>query len=101
MFTSEEIQNKVERQYIERLGERLKKMRKQYVDRNWTALVNETKHIASGAEQYGYAPLANEAKNALHQIETRPLDRALVDPVAKEALENLFKKVDHFLFEHR
>lgn len=76
-------------------------MRKQFVDRNWTALVHETRHIASGAEQFGYTHLATEAKSTLSQIETRPLDPSRMDPVAKEALEHLFKKVDHFLFEHR
>jgi hypothetical protein len=97
MFSSREIQNRVKTGYIERLGTRLKKMRKQLVDRDWPGLKTEAGHLAEGAQNFGYPDLADEVSKAIAVLNTRPLSRTAIDPHAKEALEKLFQTLDQFL----
>ena len=97
MFSSHEIQNRVKTGYIERLGTRLKKMRKQLVDRDWTGLKTEASHLEEGAQNFGYADLATEVSKAIAVLNTRPLSKTAIDPHAKETLEKLFQTLDHFL----
>ena len=97
MFSTREIQNRVNSGYIERLGSRLKKMRKQLVDRDWTGLRTEANHVAEGANNFGYQDLATEVQKAVTILNARTLSRTAIDPEAKTALETLFQQLDRFL----
>ena len=99
MFSSREIQNRVRSGYIERVGTRLKKMRKQLVDRDWTGLRTEASHLAEGAQNFGYQDIAGEVERALKVLNTRTLSRTAIDTEAKHAMEYLFQKLDRFLVE--
>ena len=101
MFSSREIQNRVKSGYIERLGTRLKKMRKQLIDRDWTGLKSEAGHLAEGAQNFGFTDIATEVQRAIDVLNARNLSRTAVDPEAKIALEGLFQKLDRFLTEER
>jgi len=101
MFSSNEIQNRVKSGYIERLGTRLKKMRKQLIDRDWMGLKSEAGHLAEGAQNFGYTDVAEEVQRAIEVLNRRSLSRTAIDPEAKNALENLFQKLDRFLIEER
>ena len=101
MFSSREIQNRVKSGYIERLSTRLKKMRKQLVDRDWTGLKSEAGHLAEGAQNFGYQDIASEVQRALEVLNTRSLSKTAIDPEAKTALEGLFQRLDRFLIEER
>ncbi len=72
-------------------------MRKQLIDRDWIGLKSEAGHVAEGAQNFGYPDLAEEVEKALGVLEKRHLSRTAVDPDAKDALEKLFQKLDHFL----
>lgn len=101
MFSNREIQNRVKSGYIERLGTRLKKMRKQLIDRDWTGLKSEAGHLAEGANNFGYQDIASEVQVALTVLNNRSLSRTAIDPEAKAALETLFQRLDRFLIEQR
>ena len=101
MFSSREIQNRVKSGYIERVGTRLKKMRKQLVDRDWPGLKQEANHLAEGAENFGYKDIAEEVQKAISVLNGRTLTRTAVDPAAKNALENLFQRLDRFLVDEQ
>ncbi len=97
MFTSREIQNRVKTGYIERLGSRLRKMRKQLVDRDWNGIKTEASHLAEGAQNFGYPDLAIKVENALQILNKRTLSKTAIDSEAKQTLEELFRTLDHFL----
>lgn len=97
MFSSKEIQQRVQQGYIDRLGFRLKKMRKQLIDRDWAELQSETHHLVESAENFGFEDIAKEARRTLTLLEQKKLSRSLIDPEAKTSLENLFQALDQFL----
>lgn len=101
MFSSSEIQNRVKSGYIERVSTRLKKMRKQLMDRDWIGLKSEAGHLAEGAQNFGYTDIAGEVQRAIGVLNNRSLTRTAIDPEAKVALEHLFQKLDRFLIEER
>ena len=72
-------------------------MRKQLIDRDWTALQSETQHLVESSENFGFEELAAEAKRTLSLLARKELSRSRIDPEAKLALENLFKVLDQFL----
>ncbi len=101
MFSSREIQNRVKSGYIERVSTRLRKMRKQLVDRDWTGLKTEANHLAEGAENFGYKDISGEVQKVLSVLNTRTLSRTAIDTEAKSAVEHLFQKLDRFLVDER
>jgi hypothetical protein len=101
MFSSREIQNRVKSGYIERVSTRLKKMRKQLIDRDWPGLKQEANHLAEGAQNFGYKDIAQEVEKALQILNQKPLSRTAIDTDAKSAMETLFQKLDRFLVEEQ
>ncbi len=101
MFSTREIQNRVQSGYIERLGTRLRKMRKQLMDRDWIGLKTEAHHVAEGAQNFGYQNISTEVEKAMSVLSQRQLTRTAIDPEAKSALENLFQQLDRFLTEQQ
>lgn len=102
MFTTDEIQKRVQNRYIERVGNRLKKMRKLLIDRDWSTIKNETNQLLEGAQNFGYVELASEINKALEVLNKQHLTRTAMDQEAKQTLELLFKRLDRFLVEeHR
>lgn len=96
-FSKGEIQQRVQQGYIDRLATRLRKMRKQLMDRDWQALQTETHHLIESSENFGFEDLAIEGKRTLSLLSQKELSRSRIDPEAKLALENLFKVLDQFL----
>ena len=101
MFSTREIQNRVKSGYIERVTSRLKKMRKQLIDRDWTGLKQEASHLAEGAQNFGYMDLSDEVNRALEVLNSSALSKTAINTEAKGAMENLFKKLDRFLVEEQ
>ena len=101
MFSTREIQNRVKSGYIERVTSRLKKMRKQLIDRDWTGLKQEAGHLAEGAQNFGYMDLSDEVNRALEVLNSSALSKTAINTEAKSAMENLFKKLDRFLVEEQ
>lgn len=101
MFSTREIQDRVQSGYIERVSSRLKKMRKQLVDRDWAALKQEASHLAEGAQNFGYTTISEEVQKAVQTLNSSTLTRTSINTEAKLAMENLFKMLDRFLVEHR
>ena len=101
MFSSREIQNRVKSGYIERVSTRLRKMRKQLVDRDWMGLKTEAGHLAEGAQNFGYKDISQEVQKVLDVLNTRTLSRTAIDTEAKSAVEHLFQKLDRFLVDEQ
>ena len=101
MFSTREIQRRVKSGYIERAGLRLKRMRKQLVDRDWSGLKQEAGHLAEGAQKFGYEEVSAEVKLAIEVLNANLLSRTAINTEAKTAMEALFKKLDRFLVEEQ
>jgi HPt (histidine-containing phosphotransfer) domain-containing protein len=97
MFSSAEIQQRVKSGYMESIGVRLRKMRKQLMNREWEAIKSEATHLAEGAQNFGYSEIALEIQKTIVVLNQRPLTRTAIDPEAKRTLENLFQSLDRFL----
>ncbi len=97
MFSSKEIQKKIEGAYRERLQGRLKKMRRQFTERDWNGIKTEARHLKDGAMNFGHQDLAAQVEQALEVLHRRPLTKVAFDPEAKSALEKLFQDLDRFL----
>jgi HPt (histidine-containing phosphotransfer) domain-containing protein len=101
MFSTREIQERVKWGYIERVSTRLKKMRKQLVDRDWEALKQEANHLAEGAQNFGYPLISEEVQKAIQTLNGSSLTRTSINTGAKVAMEDLFKRLDRFLVEQQ
>jgi hypothetical protein len=101
MFSTREIQNRVKSGYIERVTSRLKKMRKQLMDRDWVGLKLEAGHLADGAQNFGFTGLSEEVNRALEVLNSSALSKTAINTEAKIAMETLFKKLDRFLVEEQ
>jgi hypothetical protein len=99
MFSSKEIHHRVRSSYIERLSLRLKKMRKQLMDRDWQGLTAEIEHLQEGAQNFGYPDLALQVSKAMTVLKSKPLSKTTINTDAKLAMENLFQNIDRFLVE--
>jgi hypothetical protein len=101
MFSTREIQNRVKSGYIERVTSRLKKMRKQLMDRDWVGLKLEAGHLAEGAQNFGFTGLSEDVNRALEVLNSSALSKTAINTEAKVAMETLFKKLDRFLVEEQ
>ncbi len=101
MFSSSEIHLRVKSGYIERVNTRLRKMRKQLVDRDWNGLKQEAHHLSEGAKNFGYLEIAAEVDEALRILNSSPLSRTAINTEAKSAMEKLFQRLDRFLVEEQ
>ena len=55
--TPQEINERLRRRYLDRLGERVKKLRKLLVERNWEDLRVECGQLASSGDTFGFSTL--------------------------------------------
>lgn len=101
MFSTDEIQKRVQNQYIGRVGSRLKKMRKLVLDRDWATLKSEANQLAEGAQNFGFKALASDVQKAIEVLNKSNLTRTAIDQEAKMTLEVLFKRLDRFLVEEQ
>ena len=101
MFSTREIQERVKSGYIVRVGSRLKKMRKQLIDRDWPALKQEAGHLAEGARNFGFPAVSTEVEKAIEVLNSASLTRTAIHTEAKAAMEALFQKLDRFLVEEQ
>jgi hypothetical protein len=101
MFSTREIQDRVKSGYIERVSTRLRKMRKQLIDRDWSGLKLEATHLAGGAHQFGYQEVSEEVQKAIEVLNSGTLSRTAINTEAKKAMEALFEKLDRFLVDEQ
>ena len=95
---AKEIQDRLKKQYLERLSQRMKKLRKELVDRNWPTLKSECRQLKS-SESFGLAEICELAIRAEAAIPDGPVSRAKALPEAREAVDALISGIDNILVE--
>ncbi len=95
-----EIDDRLKRRYLDRLGLRVKKLRKLLVERNWEELRLECSQVAVGGETFGFAELKSLAAEAQKAIPAGRVLRAQTPLFAKENTEALIARIDSVLVGH-
>jgi HPt (histidine-containing phosphotransfer) domain-containing protein len=95
----DEIQARVRRRYIDRLSQRVKRMRRMLLERNWSELRNETRQLREGGESFGFAQLTELASTAERAIPENGVSKLRPFPQARQAIENLMIAIDLVLAE--
>lgn len=97
--TLDEIQARVRRRYIDRLSQRVRRMRKMLLERNWSELRNEARQIREGGEGFGFSNLTELAAAAERTIPENGASRMRPIPEARQAVESLLIAIDLILAE--
>jgi hypothetical protein len=95
----DEIQARVRRRYIDRLSQRVRRMRKMLLERNWLELRNEARQIREGGEGFGFTHLTELATTAERVIPENGISRLRPLPEARQAIESLLIAIDLILAE--
>ena len=95
-----EVRDKLRKRYLDRLAERMRKMRKDLVDRNWTGLRAECRQLRGTAESFGFDEIMELAGRAELSIPSGGATRAQGMPQAKQAVDALITAIDGVLTEH-
>jgi hypothetical protein len=91
-----EIQEKLRKQYLERLSLRMKKLRKELVDRNWPVLKTECRQLKT-SESFGFSEISQLAVRAEASIPAGDISRAKGLPEARQAIDELITAIDSVL----
>jgi len=97
---SDEIQERLRKQYLLRLGQKMRRLRKELVDRNWPTLRTECRQLRGSGESFGFPELTELAVRAETLIPEGERSRAKGIPEARDAVETLIIKIDRILIEN-
>jgi hypothetical protein len=95
-----EIDDRLKRRYLDRLAQRVKKLRKLLVERNWEELRSECGQLASSGETFGFEKITLFAIAAQSSIPVGKIPRAATPIRAKENTETLITAIDSILIEY-
>ena len=90
----EEIHDRVRRGYLDRLGGRLRRMRRLLSDREWNALRIECANLRNTARSFGLPEVARLAAETEGFIPRDGVTRALPLPEACQAATDLFTEIE-------
>ena len=94
LLPAREIEDRLKRRYLDRLAERLKRMRKNLVDRSWSELKSECRQIRLNGEDFGFNELVSLATALEGNIPEGEISRSKPLPEAKIAAEDLLAAVE-------
>ena len=95
--TQNEIQERIQRGYLERLDKRIRKMRKLLTERDWHTLRVESIHLKNTAAGFGLPQLTQLAAGLEAAIPEKDISKATPLPNARQAAEALFTAIDQVL----
>jgi len=95
-----EIEARLRRRYLDRLGHRVKKLRKLLIERNWEDLRSECGQLANSGETFGFQNITSLALVAQESIPAGRVSRAATPAHAKESTEALIGAIDETLIEY-
>ncbi len=98
--TPREIDERLRRRYLDRLGQRVKKLRKLLIERNWENLRSECGQLAVSGETFGFERLTLLAIGAQESIPQGKISKAATPSKAKQTAEALIATIDSILMEH-
>jgi len=98
--TPEELQERLRNRYIDRLAERVRKLRRSLASRSWATIKLEARQIAASGATYGCEQIAEIANRVDQLIPEGEISRAKLQiKEARLETEFLIQKIDAFLNE--
>ena len=98
--THQEINERLRRRYLDRLRQKVKKLRKLLVERDWEILKAECIQLASSGMTYGFRELTQLAIATEQAIPYGRVSRAMTPLSVKERAETLISAMDSVLIEN-
>src|SRR4051812_27664434 len=95
-----EIQERLRKRYLERLVQRVKKMRRNLADRSWEELRTEVHQLRGTGESFGFKILTTLAANAEDTIPPGKIHKAMMLQEARHNVEMLIAAIDDILTEN-
>lgn len=95
----DEIQSRIGRRYIDRLGDKLRRLRKDLQERNWDSLKTESRQLRGSGEAHGFPGLTILATEVEKSIPPGSVSRVRPLPQACKAVEKLIAEIDAILVE--
>lgn len=92
-----EIQERLRKRYLDRLSERMRKMRKELVDRNWNGIRSECRQLRGSGDSFGFPEITQLALDAEKTIPEGDVSRARNLPETRQAVERLITAIDMIL----
>ncbi|MEO5970694.1 MAG: hypothetical protein ABIQ95_12265 [Bdellovibrionia bacterium] len=96
----QEIEVRLRRGYLDRLGLRVKKLRKIIIERNWEKLRDECLALSISGDSFGFQDVASLAHQVLRAIPAGKIPRAATPSRAKTFAESLVTTIDAILMEN-
>lgn len=97
---NKEIDARLRRRYLDRLNQRMKRLRKLVIERNWDDLKSECSQLATSGETFGFDNLTHLAVATQDAFPKGKVSRAATPTEAKEMAETLISAIDAVLIEH-
>ncbi|MGZ3707717.1 MAG: Hpt domain-containing protein, partial [Bdellovibrionota bacterium] len=92
-----EVRDRLKRRFLDRLAQRVKKLRRLAVERNWEELRDELHQLGTTSDNYGFTSLTEMALAASEAIPAGRISRAAHFPQARLAVETLITQIDDVL----
>jgi HPt (histidine-containing phosphotransfer) domain-containing protein len=94
-----EIQERLRKRYLDRLSEKMRRMRRDLLDRDWMELRSQCKQVRSSSDTFGFPEISELAQRAETLIPENGASRAASLPEAREALDALINAMDTILVQ--
>ena len=95
----DEINKQLKRRYLDRLGQRVRKLRKLMVGRNWTEIRMECNHLVVSGQTFNFPHLTELAADAQKAIPNGKVPPAATPVDAPERIRALIKGLDQILMD--
>jgi hypothetical protein len=95
-----EINERLRRRYLDRLAQRVRKIRKQLIERDWSGLRVECVHLKETGASFGFPRIAELAAEATREIPAGHVSRLRSIPEARNAVTLLVSTIDAALSDN-
>jgi HPt (histidine-containing phosphotransfer) domain-containing protein len=96
----QEIQSRLTRRYLDRLGQKIRKIRLDLLEKNWEALRSECQQLKTSAESFNFKSISLLAATATDLIPEGEVSKLRPLPEARRAVESLIAEIDAVLAEY-
>ncbi len=95
-----EINARLRRRYLDRLGIKVRKLRRLLIERKWDDLKLECYQLALSGENFGFDQITSLSMEVYQSIPNKKLSRAATPLLTREITENLIAAIDSLLIEN-
>ncbi len=95
----EEIDQRLNRRYLDRLSDKVRRLRRELQERNWDGIRTEVRQLKGSGTSFGLPGLTRLATDAEQVMPRATVSRSVPLPEARKAVEKLIAGIDAILAE--